>query len=126
MASTLSNVWYDIGDRVKLSTRVLDLEVDQDEEGPLIEIVTLPDGTTRKGKLTDPDVLIFKMKEPDATTTAYTYGVDAEVVRDSVGVFHVNWTVAQAENHWSRFEASGNVGAAEELGFKARSSKVLP
>lgn len=104
MASTLSSTWYDVGDRVKLSVTIRDLENDS--------------------ALIDPDALVFTMLEPDATSTSYTYGVDAEVVRDSIGIFHVNWDVTQSGNHWSRFAASGNVGAAEELGFKVRVPKV--
>jgi hypothetical protein len=47
-------------------------------------------------------------------------------VHDGVGEFHVNWDAAQSGVHWGRFAASGNVGAAEELGFKVRSPKVTP
>ena len=111
MPSTLSDVWYDIGDRVRLSVEVRDREAaPTDGVYPLV----------------DPDVLVFKMLEPDAVTTTYTFGVDAELVHDGVGEFHVNWDTAQSGVHWSRFSASGNVGAAEELGFKVLPSKVLP
>jgi hypothetical protein len=107
MPSTLSTTTYDVGDRVKLSAEIRDLE---SVGSPLI----------------DPDTLVFKMLEPNATITTYTYGVDPELVRDSVGVFHVEWDVDQAGNHWSRFAASGNVGAAEERGFKVRAPRVTP
>ena len=56
MASTLSNITYDIGDRVRLSIEVRDLENDN--------------------ALIDPDTLVFTMKEPDETLTVYTLGVD--------------------------------------------------
>jgi hypothetical protein len=107
LASTLSDVTYDVGDRVRLSIEVRDLE---GSGTPLI----------------DPDTLVFKMKEPDDTVTTYTFGVDAQLVHDGVGEFHVNWDAAQSGVHWGRFAASGNVGAAEELGFKVRSPKVTP
>lgn len=105
MASTLSNVWYDVGDRVKLSVAIRDLE---SVETPLI----------------DPDVLVFAMLEPEGSLTTYTYGVDAQVVKDGTGLYHVKWDTVAPGLHWSRFQASGNVGAAEELGFRVKAPKV--
>lgn len=92
---------YDIGDRRKLSATITD------EDGALI----------------DPDTLIFKIKLPDGTVTTYTYGTDVELVRDSIGVFHVYWDVETAGGYWWRFAASGNVGAAEEAYFSVQSSR---
>ena len=107
MPSTLSETTYDIGDRVRLGIAIQDLE---SVGAPLV----------------DPDQLVFTMRSPDGTLTTWTYGVDEQFVKDDVGLYHVNWTVVQRGNHWSRFVASGNVGAAEELGFKVRPSKVVP
>lgn len=50
--------------------------------------------------LVDPaSSVIFTMREPDGTVTAYTYGVDAELVRDAVGEYHVDWTISQVGIH---------------------------
>ena len=106
MPWTLSSEEYDRGDRIRLTATIRDLENDN--------------------VLVDPDTLEFTILEPDASTTTYVYGTDAEVIRDSVGVFHVYWDAAQSGLHWARYAASGNVGAAEELGFKVGRSKVLP
>jgi hypothetical protein len=49
--------------------------------------VTIRDGN---GAVTDPDALTLTVRMPDATTAAYAYGTDAEVVRDSEGVYHAD------------------------------------
>jgi hypothetical protein len=95
---------HDIGDRRKLTCEV------RDEDGALV----------------DPTALVFTMKTPDATVTSYEYLTDVEVVRDSLGLFHVYWDCAAAGKHYWRFAATGNVGAAEESTFTVRASKVLP
>lgn len=106
MASTLSSIWYDVGDRVRLSIEIRDTDVEGDP-------------------LTDPDFLRFTMKEPNGGLTEFIFGQDAEVVKDGVGLYHVAWDITQAGTHWSRFAASGSIGAAEERGFKVRESKVV-
>ena len=75
--------------------------------------------------LVDPSALAFTMLEPDGSTTSYQYGVDEAVLHDGLGLFRVEWDVVQAGTHWCRWAAAGNIGAAEELGFKARPSRVL-
>ena len=95
---------YDIGDRRKLTCEI------RDENETLV----------------DPTTLVFTMKKPDATLTTYTYGTDAQLVRDSTGLFHVYWDCATAGKYFYRYAATGNVGAAEESTFTVRASKVLP
>jgi hypothetical protein len=94
---------HDIGDRRKLTCEV------RDEANALI----------------DPSGLTFTMRAPDGTLTEYTLADVADLVRDSVGVYHVYWDCTQAGKHFWRFAATGNVGAAEETSFKVRVSKVL-
>ncbi len=56
------------------------------------------------GTLVDPDALTVSVRAPDATVTDYVYGVDAIVVRASLGVYHANvpltapgmWVIAGA------------------------------
>ena len=106
MASTLSSIWYDVGDRVRLSIEIRDTDVVDDP-------------------LTDPDLLTFTMREPDDVVTSYIFGEDVQVVKDGVGLYHVAWDITKAGTHWSRFAAFGSIGAAEERGFKVRESKVI-
>lgn len=74
--------------------------------------------------LADPTVLTFTMLEPDSTSTTYVSG-DAEVIRDSLGLFHVYWDCTQAGVHRWRFAATGTIAAAEEASFTVRESRVL-
>jgi hypothetical protein len=94
---------YDIGDRRKLSCEI----------------------RNEDGDLADPTVLVFTMREPNDTVTEYEYGLDAELVRDSLGVFHVYWDCALAGFHHWRFEADGEVTVAAESNFAVRRSQVM-
>lgn len=42
------------------------------------------------GEYADPDVVAFSATLPDGTALAYVYGVDAELVYDDVGKYHVD------------------------------------
>jgi hypothetical protein len=72
--------------------------------------------------LEDPTVLVFRWKEPDGTITSYTYGVDAELVRDALGLYHVDRTLNAAGIHTWRWKASGLVTDADEKKLKAKPS----
>lgn len=69
--------------------------------------------TDSNGAAFDPDTVTFKMTEPDGTTTSYVEGVDGEAVKDSVGNYHVDWTLAQAGRHHIRWEGTGALATAE-------------
>lgn len=63
--------------------------------------------------LTDPTTLTFKFEKPDGVETTYIYGTDAELVRDSVGKFHVELTLDQAGTWIWRQESTGIVTATQ-------------
>lgn len=76
------------------------------------------------GNLADPTVVEFSIREPDDVVTTYIYGEDAELVRDTAGVYYVRWDIVAAGwYHW-RFQGSGNLGVAEESSFLVRESLV--
>jgi hypothetical protein len=94
---------YDIGDRRRLSAAF------RDEDS----------------SLADPTTVTFWLREPDGYVMGYVYGVDAELVRDSLGTYHVDWDItAPGVHHW-RFECTGNIAVAEESRFMVRESLVL-
>jgi hypothetical protein len=67
--------------------------------------------------LTDPTVITFEFKTPSGTSTTYTYGVDAQLVKIAVGKYQVILT-ASASGIWSwRFAATGTIVAALEGEF---------
>jgi len=73
--------------------------------------------TDADGNYLDPTAVLFRFKKPDGTTTTYTYGADAELVKDAVGRYHVD-VDADAEGVWAyRFESTGTGQAAGEEAF---------
>lgn len=72
----------------------------------------------------DPTAVTFTLREPDGVLTTYTYPADAELVKDATGVYHVDWPVTKAGNHFYRFAGTGAAVAAEERQFVARVKKA--
>lgn len=72
---------------------------------------------------TNPTALTFKLLRPDGTTQAYVAGTDAQLVHDSTGNYHVDWSAAQEGVHYYRFEGTGAAQAASEQSFVIRHSR---
>lgn len=71
---------------------------------------------------TDPTTLKYKVKDPAGTSTTYTYGTDAALVRDSVGAFHIDISVTLAGTYRYRWESTGTAQGAEEDTFVVQES----
>lgn len=70
--------------------------------------------------LVDPTSVTFKVKDPAGTTTTYVYGTAAQLVKDSMGKYHVDVN-ANAQGSWRyRFESTGNYQAAQEGTFTVK------
>lgn len=79
--------------------------------------------TDSAGTATDPTVVGFKYNDPAGTTTTYIYGTDAEVVKDSTGVYHVDIS-ATTKGVWEyRWYATGVGQSAGEGHFTVRVSR---
>lgn len=75
------------------------------------------------GALVDPTTVVFKIKNPVGQTTTYTHGVDAQLVKDAVGKYHVDVEPA-IQGVWTyRWEGSGANKGAEEANFTVRESE---
>ena len=75
----------------------------------------------------DPDVVRFKFRPSGGSTTTYEYPTDPEVVRDSVGNYHVDVPVTLSGNWYYRFEGETSGGVAQgaaETHFKVEPSNV--
>jgi hypothetical protein len=71
---------------------------------------------------TDPTTITAKIKTPAGVTTAYVYGVDSQLVKDSTGIYHIDVS-ANAAGIWSyRFEGTGSVLAASQDQFNVVAS----
>ena len=78
-----------------------------------------PDSTTEPidpetGKsLIDPSTVICRLRRPNGVVTAYTYGVDPEVIRDSIGRYRIRFPLAQIGTYkWSWQTSAGGCGGA--------------
>ena len=63
---------------------------------------------------TDPTTLVAKTKNPSGTIVTYTYGVNAELVKDSVGNYHLDVSLNVAGTWAVRFAGTGTCEVASE------------
>jgi hypothetical protein len=76
------------------------------------------------GAAIDPTVVKFKVKNPNTNViTEYTYGTDAELVKDSTGNYHVDVSALVSGYWYYRFFATGTGESAEEHYFEVRESQ---
>jgi len=76
------------------------------------------------GVAQDPTTVTFNMVEPDGAATPYVYGTDAELVRESAGVYYVNWSITQPGRHTWSMKGTGLVAQEEEHEFYAKRSNA--
>ena len=74
--------------------------------------------------LTDPTTVTFKMVEPDGAVTTYVFGTDSELVKDSTGVFHVDWPITKQGRHSWSMAGTGTVAQKEEGEFYVKRSNA--
>ena len=74
------------------------------------------------GAPADPDAgtVMFTMLEPDGVKTVYTHPANAQIVKDGLGNYHVDWIVAKPGRHAYRWTGAGAAHAAEPGDFYAR------
>lgn len=86
------------------------------------QLVNLSTTFTITGDVVDPTTVRFKLRNPTGGITSYVYGTDAALVRDSTGIYHVNYTAVSAGIHFYRFEGWTACQAAAEDNFQCASS----
>ncbi len=94
---------YDIGDLVRLSATF----------------------TNTAGVVTDPTATTCAIKVPSGTVTTYTYLVDVDLVRDSAGAFHLDYSPVAEGIHTYRFVGTGACQTAEEKPFYIRPLRTV-
>jgi uncharacterized protein YfaS (alpha-2-macroglobulin family) len=68
----------------------------------------------------DPTTVTFKVRAPDGSVMTYVFGTDSELVKDSVGNYHVDVSV-NLDGYWFyRYESTGTGQAAEEGQFQIK------
>lgn len=93
--------WYDKGDRVRCTGTFTD----------------------SAGAAQDPTAVFFQFKDPSDNATTYTYGVDAELVKSSTGVYYVD-VDADEEGTWTyRLYSTGTGQGAAQSTFGVKKSE---
>ncbi len=77
---------------------------------------------TAAGTDTDPSAVYCRVKTPSGTTTTYTYGVDAALVKSATGIYYVDVSITEAGTWHYRFYSTGTGQAAGEESFVAKDS----
>lgn len=80
-----------------------------------------------QGALADPSSLVFTIaSEDNSVVLRYTYGVDAELVRDSEGQYHVYVTLTVAGVWEGRWIPSGNGTEPTDFKLGVTGSRLYP
>lgn len=75
------------------------------------------------GNFIDPSVVTLKLKINTHTVVVYVYGTNAEVIKDSTGVYHCDVSATEAGTYRYRWEGSGTIGqSAGEDSFIVKAS----
>src|SRR4051812_34729221 len=91
--------------------------------GTLIKLPESIEFTDDAGVATDPDTVIFTVERysppPPSAIQTYTYGTDAEVIKDATGTYHLEYLVAAQGTYLWRAAGTGAVQRAFEGWFTA-------
>ena len=70
----------------------------------------------------DPSIITASIKEPDGVVAAYTYATDAELVKDSTGNYHVDYTFTKTGRHRVTMAGTGNATNSETVDVWVRAT----
>ncbi len=89
--------------------------------GDIVRVYTDPGFSNDAGVLADPTTITVRWRVAGGVETLWTFGTNAQVVKDSVGVYHADIPVTTPGLHYYRWEGTGAVAAAEEGTFNVTS-----
>ncbi len=95
---------YDIGDMVSMTASF------KDSSGSMF---------------VDPTTLTFTLLKPDKSTVQYVYGTNAELIRDALGKYRVDYVPTVSGNYHYRFAGTGSAQVADEGYFTVKRSDIL-
>ena len=78
---------------------------------------------TSNRALVDPTDVYVQVEKPDGSITSYHYGIDLNVLRESIGSYTVDVPADQSGNWFVRFYSTGLGQAAQEERFGVRKSR---
>ncbi len=74
----------------------------------------------------DPTTVTCTVIAPDGTETTYTYGTDAQLLKDSTGHYHLDQYCTLPDTWYYQFKGDGDAGtlrAADETNFTVKRSR---
>jgi hypothetical protein len=74
------------------------------------------------GVATDPTAVTFRIVPQLGTATTYTYGTDNQVVKESTGIYHVDYTPTVHGPHTYEFVGTGAVQRAVSRTFLVKNT----
>ena len=69
------------------------------------------------GALADPTTITLWHTEPGVAAVNYVYGTDVEVIRESLGIFYLDYVADAVGEHKWRWKGTGAVQIAIKGGF---------
>ena len=72
----------------------------------------------------DPQAVLFSSRNPAGTSVTLTYGVDADLVRDATGIYHVDINASLSGMWFYRWHSTGSGQAADEGQFFVKPTLV--
>ena len=88
------------------------------------ELVRVSAAFETGGAATDPTTVILRYKNPTGTITAWTFGVDSQVVKDSVGNFRADINTNAGGTYYFRWEGTGASQGAGQDSFVVTASNI--
>lgn len=81
--------------------------------------------TNSAGNPADPTAVTFRLRLPNGTLVNYTYGTDAQLTKDSTGVYSVIYTASAAGIYTYYFRGTGAVQAGtDDTQFRVIASSI--
>ncbi len=93
------------------------------DNGDLVRAATA--FTNSGGSAADPSNITVKYRIGAGVISSYVYGTDAEVVRDSVGNYHIDILMENPGVYHIRWEGTGTVTAADEDTWIVKQSRLI-
>lgn len=92
--------------------------------GDIVRVSTTPGFKNSVGALADPTTVTLRWRRHGETETVLTLA-SGGVIRDSIGLFHVDILVTEPGLHYFRWEGTGAVVAAAESTFSVTSEFIV-
>ncbi len=87
------------------------------------QVVRLSVAITQSGSGVDPAALSLTIKDPTGAETTVTYA-GAQIVKDSTGNYHYDYTTTYAGTHQVRWLGTGSGGGAQQDSFIVQALNV--